>query len=97
MPAMAAGSLTICTSYGLKVVAVDADGTPLSSHDSGTGETDHGCPLCSLVSGLSVPPRIERALPVDSVRHGPQGLPGERIAAGWFLSTLQARAPPSFG
>lgn len=63
--------------------------------NSGTASYAPGCPLCALVAGLTTPPPLDLGLPTVMVRHDPVALPGERIAAGWFLSTLQARAPPT--
>jgi hypothetical protein len=57
---------------------------------------NHGCPLCPLVTGLSLPPPpAEIASAGDLSRHDSASLPGAHIAAGWFLSSLQARAPPA--
>ena len=95
---------TVSSDAGLQAAGLqtavlpDAGGATDSGTDGGMDIKilDHGCPLCPLVAGLSVPPPdIDIALPGDLSRHGSIGLPGERIAAGWFLSTLQARAPPS--
>lgn len=56
--------------------------------------TDH-CPLCPLVAGLALPPPPMPIIGPVIVESGASRLlSGERIAAGWFLSTLKARAPP---
>lgn len=56
---------------------------------------DH-CPICGLVAGLVLPPpAIAAPLPQNLAAHGTLGLPGQHIAAGWFLSRLKARAPPT--
>lgn len=95
-PAVAAGSvIPLCTADGLRMLPVGPDGQP------GPEKADHGamgCPLCPVMQGLSVPPpAVAPDTPCEILRHGPAALPGERIAAGWFLSTLQARAPPAAG
>ncbi|WP_207483004.1 DUF2946 family protein [Arenibaculum pallidiluteum] len=95
MTASAAETVPICSADGITyhVVQVDPD-APSGEQPAGKG--GHGCPLCPLVSGLSVPPPdAVLVLPAAMVRQGSIALPGERIAAGWFLSTLQARAPPT--
>ncbi|WP_247883758.1 DUF2946 domain-containing protein [Azospirillum sp. B21] len=53
------------------------------------------CPLCPLIAGLALPPPPLTVEPAMAVASDTRLLPGERIAAGWFLSTLQARGPPS--
>lgn len=85
----------ICTADGVAYRALPVD----SSQPSG-GETPHegkqGCPLCPVFAGLSGPPPIVAcALPAERSRHAATALPGAFVAAGWFLSTLQARAPPA--
>ncbi len=111
MPALAApandsGSnrIVICTPDGFKTLLLDDRGAPVDPHGGQTesGQTDAAmsggsCPLCPLIGGLALPPPVALIMPIDAVRHGPEALPGDRIAAGWFLSTLQARAPPSLG
>ncbi|WP_391346735.1 hypothetical protein [Azospirillum sp. A23] len=52
------------------------------------------CPLCPLIGGLAMPPPDLPMTRASVGRHSPEVLPGDVIAAGWFLSTLQARAPP---
>ncbi|WP_042704792.1 DUF2946 family protein [Azospirillum sp. B506] len=64
-----------------------------------TGKSDPtisggSCPLCPLVGGLAMPPPDPLVVRASVGRHSPESLPGAAIAAGWFLSTLQARAPP---
>jgi hypothetical protein len=111
MPAMAAPTndsesnrIVICTPDGFKTALLDDRGAPVDPDGGQTkgGQTDAAmsggsCPLCPLIGGLALPPPVALVMPIDAVRHGPEALPGDRIAAGWFLSTLQARAPPSLG
>lgn len=100
-------SLPICSSGGLTTIQVDAavygigefglasdDGDPEKSPDHAPSATGH-CPLCPLVAGLALPPPPLTVGPALAMASDSRLLPGERIAAGWFLSTLQARAPPS--
>ena len=99
-PAMAAGmTVPVCTTDGVLLVQFGPDGQPAA--DKADPTADHeamGCPLCPLVQGLSLPPPVPAPVtPAELLRHGPTMLPGERIAAGWFHSTLQARAPPVAG
>lgn len=82
--------------YGIALTGADHD--PGDSHGGTSDPTPFGsghCPLCPLIAGLALPPpplTVELAMAVAS---DSRLLPGERIAAGWFLSTLQARGPPS--
>ncbi|WP_434623024.1 DUF2946 family protein [Azospirillum sp. B2RO_4] len=105
-------SLPICSSGGLTTIQLDAplygigefglasdDGDPDKSPDhapSSTGPGTGHCPLCPLVAGLALPPPPLTVGPPLAMASDTRLLPAERIAAGWFLSTLQARAPPSF-
>jgi hypothetical protein len=91
--------IVICTPDGLKTLASGNDGTPPGQATTKTdpAKAGAGCPLCPLVAGLALPPPVDPVMPADLARHGSGALPGERIAAGWFLSTLQARAPPAVG
>ncbi|WP_345769741.1 DUF2946 family protein [Azospirillum thiophilum] len=57
---------------------------------SGTGH----CPLCPLIAGLALPPPPTSIGPAIVESGNSRPLPGGPIAVGWFLSTLQARAPP---
>lgn len=98
-------SLATCSSGGLTTIQADAAGfgigelgiapdsdrerSPEPAH-SGTGH----CPLCPLVSGLALPPPLLAVGPVLAMARDTRLLPAEHSAAGWFLSTLQARAPP---
>lgn len=98
MPATSAPGTdaAICSAQGL--VHSNADdalaGAALPT-DHPTGHQDGGsCPLCPLIGGLHLPPPLHQMAPGVVVRHGPVALPGALILAGWFLSTLQARAPP---
>lgn len=104
LPGQQAGeTIVICTAEGMSTVTLDDAGRPVG-HEAGrpgpaTGhDTCDGCLTCSLcsLSGL-LAPAFTLALPVAWIRHGPETLPGSHIAAGWFLSCLQARAPPFFG
>lgn len=88
--------MVICTPDGFKTVV-------WSDHEAGgdpaTGKTESAmsggsCPLCPLIGGLAMPPPDVRMVPATASRHSPELLPGELIATGWFLSTLQARGPP---
>ncbi|PGH57206.1 hypothetical protein CRT60_12090 [Azospirillum palustre] len=103
------GGIVICTPDGFKTVALDDHGAagnparfePIKSKsvESDTGKSDPtmsggSCPLCPLVGGLAMPPPDLRMAQASVGRHSPESLPGDVIAAGWFLSTLQARAPP---
>ena len=80
------GGAVIDTGYA----ADDGHGAPSDPKPFGSGH----CPLCPLVSGLALPPPLLSVGPALAVAADSRLLPGERIAAGWFLSTLQARAPP---
>lgn len=96
-PAMAAGEATeICTADGMIVVNLDASGQPVAPEKS-TPDSKH-CGFCLLAQGVGTAPATVNALPALTVaRHSAEALPGAVIAAGWFLSTLQARAPPIIG
>jgi hypothetical protein len=88
------GEILICTGDGLVKFTPDGQG------DSGddNAASGHGCPLCPLVGGLALPPQPPlQAVPVRIIRLQAAALPGAQIAAGWFLATLQARAPPPIG
>jgi hypothetical protein len=88
------GEILICTADGLVKFTPDGEG------DSGgdNAATDHGCPLCPLVGGLALPTQPPlQTVPVRLIRLQAAALPGAQIAAGWFLATLQARAPPPIG
>lgn len=101
-------SLLICSAGGFATIDVDpveygfsAIGTDRDAGDSHGGTSDPTpfgsghCPLCPLIAGLALPPPPLSVEPAMTVVSDTRLLPGERIAAGWFLSTLQARAPPS--
>lgn len=96
-PAMAAGeAVAICSIEGMIVVHLDADGQPITPEK--TAPDNKHCGLCLLAQGLgAAPATINAQLPLRVVHHGAEALPGAAIAAGWFLSTLQARAPPIIG
>lgn len=94
----------ICTPDGVKVVALGDDGlvaelqpSPLPAEKSPASKAEGQCPLCPLIGGLGLLPVQAVVMPSDVERHGPTALPGNQIATGWFLATLQARAPPSLG
>ncbi|WP_052710058.1 DUF2946 family protein [Azospirillum thiophilum] len=94
--------IVICAPDGFKTVLLDDRGMPVDPDAADSGAPEHAmsggsCPLCPLIGGLAMPPLAVFAMSVDFERHGPEQLPGSRIAAGWFLSTLQARAPPVTG
>lgn len=98
-------SLPICSSGGLTTIQADAadygiagfgiayDGDHAKSPNPAPSATGH-CPLCPLVAGLALPPPPLSVSPALAMARDTRLLPAERIAAGWFLSTLQARAPP---
>ncbi len=93
------GRIVICTPDGFRTVMLDDHGTPTDS-DRGVPRpalSGDSCPLCPLLGGLALPPPALRVMPANVPLHSQQVLPSERIAAGWFLSTLQARAPPTMG
>ncbi|WP_431859127.1 DUF2946 domain-containing protein [Azospirillum sp.] len=97
MPAQVAAmnpmdGMTICTAEGL--VHLDADGAPAGTDAPMKHPGMEHCPLCPLIGGLYLPPPVQTVLRQTVTRHGPEGLPGAVVVAGWFLSTLQARAPP---
>lgn len=86
-------SIVICSTDGYKTIQLDDGQSPATDKDSATG--GHGCPLCPLIGGLGLVTPVAVIGPDLVFRHGPVALPGSAIAAGWFLSTLQARAPPA--
>lgn len=93
MPAMSLGAegIPVCTADGVVLVSIDEHG---QKTEKATG-TAMLCPLCPLIAGMAPPPPpVDAALPADIGRQGPLALPGGIIAAGWFLSSVQARAPP---
>lgn len=103
MPAMSvaatADTITICSADGIKLIKIGADGQaiPDDGQADGNGPSGH-CPLCPLVGGAGLPPVPPLVVPSQRViAHDARGLPGAAIAAGWFLSSLQARAPPRVG
>ncbi|AWB08344.1 hypothetical protein A6A40_25240 (plasmid) [Azospirillum humicireducens] len=94
----------ICTPDGVKLVALDDDGlvaelqpSSLPAEKSPASKAEGQCPLCPLIGGLGLAPVQVLVMASDVERHGPTLLPGNQIATGWFLATLQARAPPSLG
>ncbi|WP_372394713.1 DUF2946 family protein [Azospirillum sp. HJ39] len=106
MPAMSApaggigGGIAVCTAEGM--VLLDVDRPPANAELPSGQAPDHpdghagggGCPLCPLIAGLHLPPPLFLVTQDSVIRHGATALPGALILAGWFLSTLQARAPP---
>ncbi|PWC53830.1 hypothetical protein TSO221_09890 [Azospirillum sp. TSO22-1] len=94
MPAQVAAIdwMTVCTAEGL--VHLDVDGAPTGTDAPVKHPGMEHCPLCPLIGGLYLPPPVQPVLRQTIARHGPEGLPGAEVVAGWFLSTLQARAPP---
>ncbi|WP_207483010.1 DUF2946 family protein [Arenibaculum pallidiluteum] len=90
-----------CTPDGMVHRAVSAeDGKPVPDGGGPAGKRsdapESGCPLGALLSGLSAPPaNITLVPPGTPPRHGAPSLAGQTVATGWFLSTLQARAPPA--
>lgn len=95
MPAASAqaGLVPICTAEGLILAAVDGNGA--KKPDSGSVSA-MACPLCPLVAGMAPPPAPPaEPLPAGIGRHTPVALPGAFVASGWFLSSVQARAPPA--
>jgi len=103
MPAAAvqAAMVPICTAEGLILAAVDESGTPVSDprggEEPGKGTTAAmACPLCPLIAGMALPPvPPSDPLPAEIHRRSPQALPSAFVASGWFLSGIQARAPPA--
>ncbi|WP_247893740.1 DUF2946 family protein [Azospirillum endophyticum] len=104
MPAMIAPAeaadgdrIVICTPDGFKTMVWgdhDAASDPAAGKDD-SAMSGGSCPLCPLVGGLAMPPPDVRVMPAMARRQGSTLLPGDLIAAGWFLSTLQARGPPA--
>lgn len=97
MPALApasVGLVPICTPAGVEYRAVSADtGGPASETPA---KAKHGCPLCPLMAGLHTPPGgIGVPAPAVVAAPGSLVLAGAQVAAGWFLATVQARAPPA--
>lgn len=103
-----ADTVTICTPGGFKSIKIGPDGRA-SPDDAGANTGENGdadgkdlckghCPLCSIVGGAGLPPTAPLAVPAHRLALADErALPGDVIAAGWFLSTLQARAPPRAG
>lgn len=99
--AASADTITICSTDGIKLITIGADGQAIPDDDGsadGTAGPSGHCPLCPLVGGAGLPPMPSLVVPSQRVvGHDARGLPGAAIAAGWFLSSLQARAPPRVG
>ncbi len=93
-PAAAAG-IPVCTPDGLRTLT--PDGTPLPEDlpaDRPAGAADHGCPLCPLVGGLSLPPPAATALPGAAAPRYTGPPPGAPVAPAGVRSSRKARAPP---
>lgn len=105
IPAMAldgatagAEAVTICSVDGFKTVFIGPDGQPVSPEDGSGGAAKDHCPLCPTVTGAGLPPQAPTTVPAEGMMMADaRSLPGDVIAAGWFLSSLQARAPPAAG
>ena len=105
MPAMAldgapagAEAVTICSVDGFKTVFIGTDGQPVAPEDGSGGPAKDHCPLCPTITGAGLPPQAPMAVPAETMAVADaRALPGDVIAAGWFLSSLQARAPPAAG
>ncbi|MCG5238724.1 DUF2946 family protein [Azospirillum doebereinerae] len=99
MPATFAplNEIAVCTAEGL--VHLDVEGPPSGAELPTEHPAKHpdggSCPLCPLVGGLHLPPPLHLVSQDAVTRHSPVALPGALILTGWFLSTLQARAPPA--
>ncbi|MBK4722181.1 DUF2946 domain-containing protein [Azospirillum sp. YIM DDC1] len=92
-------TVMICTPQGMASIVLPDGPSPDSLIPDGKATLSMGddCPVCGLVAGLTAPPPLLTVvLPVSVVAHSSIGLPGQHIAAGWFLSRLKARAPPAF-
>lgn len=92
-------TVMICTQQGMASIVLPDGPSPDSLIPDGKATLSMGddCPVCGLVAGLTAPPPLLTVvLPVSVVAHSSIGLPGQHIAAGWFLSRLKARAPPAF-
>ncbi|MBK3736081.1 DUF2946 domain-containing protein [Azospirillum brasilense] len=95
-------TVMICTPQGMASITLP-DGPPPQSllpaqipDSKPTLSMGEDCPVCGLVAGLTAPPPpLTVVLPVSVIAHSSIGLPGQHIAAGWFLSRLKARAPPA--
>lgn len=87
--------------YGMVLAGIALAGMDHAGGDNHGGSSDPNpfgsghCPLCPLIAGLALPPPLLTVEPAMAAAGDTRLLPGERIAAGWFLSTLQARGPPS--
>ncbi|WP_376996104.1 DUF2946 family protein [Azospirillum himalayense] len=91
-------TVMICTPQGMASIALPDAPPPESLLPDGKPTLSMGedCPVCGLVASLTAPPPLLTVvLPVSVVAHSSIGLPGQHIAAGWFLSRLKARAPPA--
>jgi hypothetical protein len=95
--AAAVDSITICSVDGVKTIKIGPDGQTTPDDEGKVCESGH-CPLCPLVGGAGLPPVPPLVAPNERVAaHDARALPGDVIAAGWFLSSLQARGPPLIG
>ncbi|WP_238474995.1 DUF2946 domain-containing protein [Azospirillum cavernae] len=90
--------ITICSVDGVKTIKIGPDGQAIPDDDQGKAGASGHCPLCPLVGGAGLPPPPPLVAPNERVAaHDARALPGDVIAAGWFLSSLQARGPPPIG
>jgi hypothetical protein len=93
---LAADDLAMCSVHDTTSAASETDARPVAP--DAAAHHGHGCPLCTLVQGLSSPPPISAACaPVTLTVAQTVPMSGELVAAAWFLSSLQARAPPVAG
>ncbi len=102
MPAVSLAStgetIAICSVDGVKTIKIGPDGQALPDDDQGKADASGHCPLCPLVGGAGLPPVPPLVAPKERVAaHDARALPGDVIAAGWFLSSLQACGPPQIG
>lgn len=101
-PATAEMVITICTADGLKDItfaAPDRETADQRAEKPTAKITKAGhCPLCPVMSGAGLPPVDLTAQPLRlPMLADARTLPGDVIAAGWFLSSLQATGPPARG
>lgn len=93
---LAADDLAMCSVHDATSAASETDAGPVTS--DAAAHHGHGCPLCTLVQGLSGPPPTNAACaPVTLTVVQTVPMSGELVSAAWFLSSLQARAPPVAG
>lgn len=86
---LAGQEIAICSVDGMTTVILDENGDPSPP------KAAKGCPLCPVIAGLApppLPPMLEA--PARLALQTEHPLPGQQVAAGWFLAKQQARAPP---